>query len=450
MKALNKINLKIFSALLVLAGILASCGIDDNINNSPNAINEENVKSAEGIKALTVSLQTAVADFYSGDRSRVTSIWTQQMCAPDGLGRSQPVAWNSYAMEEDGPVNDMWLIAYRGIRIANDIIKYTPEVSFGTETDKYRSTFLGIAKTYKGLMLAELAAFYGSIPIEIKGLEAPKFVKQRDAYNEAIKLFDEAIEHFKNTTELEQDLNYGGDGAKWTAAVNSLKARYYLHLSDYAKALAAAQSGIQAKGEGNDLFGPYFEQAGQYSPWGHWSLTEAGEPIRGEKTLVDLLKAETGDSRLAEYFKSNDAGNYWGYAQFEEATNPAESNTELIVSMNKYAGYGVWFPLISRDETLLIMAECKERTGGDGSGELNVIRTQAGLANYTGNDKIAEILKQKFIQLFLEGQAYHDMRRTKTLPNGEVPIRWSYPISEKNANPNVPKDADNLIEIWSK
>ena len=59
-----------------------------------------------------------------------------------------------------------------------------------------------------------------------------------------------------------------------------------------------------------------------------------------------------------------------------------------------------------------------------------------------------KILKQKTLQLFLEGQAYHDMRRTGTMPElvkGKN-VRWMYPQSEKNSNPWVPADDDALVK----
>ena len=119
---INNLYKVVLLPLMAFAFILSSCEIDKDINNSPNAINEAAVKSVTGVNGLAIALQVAAGDFYSGDRSRIASIWTRQMCAPEGLGRPQPVSWNTYAMQEDGPTDDMWKIGYRGVRIANDII----------------------------------------------------------------------------------------------------------------------------------------------------------------------------------------------------------------------------------------------------------------------------------------------------------------------------------------
>ncbi|MGE5478911.1 MAG: SusD/RagB family nutrient-binding outer membrane lipoprotein [Chloroflexota bacterium] len=435
----------LFTALTLLT---TSC-IDKDINNSPNAINEEAVKSVEGVYGLTIALQVATADFYSGDRSRVASIWTWQMGAPPGLGRSQPVNWNVYRMEEDGPTNDMWLIAYRGVRIANDIIKFTPEVVFSAtpeDNTRIRNTLLGMARTYKALILGEMAAFYGSIPININGLEPPQFVSQTEAYAEVQRLLDEALVNFADPGPVDRDLNFGGDKDKWLAAVHSLKARYFLHLKNYASAASEASQGI-ADASGT-LFGIYGEGASEYSPWGHWTLTEVGEPIRGERYFVNLLKANPNDSRLGEYFTSNDNGQYWGFAvRNQETADSNELNTLKTVSLKKYGAYGDNFPLISWQENQFILAEAKARTGAGGLEELNSVITQFGLpaSTATGQDLINEILLQKYLTLFLEGQSYHDMRRTGTLPSPNIPLRWTYPVAETNANPNVPEDNDELV-----
>ena len=102
--------------------VLSSCTIDDSLNNSPNAINEASVKSIVGINGLLIGLQVGTADFYSGDRSRMNSFFAWHVCAPAGLGRPQPVSWNTYAMQPDGPTDDNWKIAYITIKIADDII----------------------------------------------------------------------------------------------------------------------------------------------------------------------------------------------------------------------------------------------------------------------------------------------------------------------------------------
>lgn len=433
----------ILAAFMVV--ILASCEIDSGINNSPNAINEAKVKSVDGINGLMIGMQVACGDFYSGDRSRIGSMWTRQMCAPEGLGRPQPVSWNNYQMQTDGFVDDMWILGYRGIRLANDIIRYAPEVKLGEPELDFQNVYVGVAKVHKAIMLGEMAAYYGSIPIEIStSLEAPQFVSQADAYNEVQKLLSDALTHFGSTATVTRDLNFQGNSEKWVPVIHSLKARYFLHVKNYPQALAEANMGINDAGLKLQSF--YNEVSGEYSPWGHWALTEVGEPLRATNTFVNALKT-AGDKRLDAYFKPDGSGDYWGYAYFDKTNaDSLEKVITNLVSLNKYGKYGDDFPLISYEETMFIKAEAKQRTG-DGSAvtDLNTMLVNYGLPTYSGNDLLGEILKQKYLTLFLEGQSYTDMRRTGTLPANNVPKRFVYPQSEKNANPNVPADSDGLV-----
>ncbi|HRP01779.1 MAG TPA: SusD/RagB family nutrient-binding outer membrane lipoprotein, partial [Candidatus Kapabacteria bacterium] len=451
---MKKINLLFKNAVIILPLVLISslifisCDIDSSINNSPNAINEANIKTIDGVNGLLISMQVATADFYSGDRSRIGAMWSRQMCAPDGLGRPQPVSWNTYLFQTDGFVDDMWKLGFRGVRIANDIINNAPEVRLGEDNEKLQNTYIGMAKAYKALLLGELAAYYGSIPIVINGLESPTFASQRDAYSEVQNLLDQALTHFQNSAAVTRDLNYGGDGAKWTKAIHSLKARYYLHTMEYDKSQAQAELGMQS-GDA-PLLGIYNDAAGEYSPWGHWRLTEVGEPIRATNTFIRDLQAEAGDKRLAEYFTPNADGNYVGYAQFNTVTPTAdEQDPTKLVSLNKYGHYADDFPLISYQENAFILAESQFRNSqaGPAAATLNSIRAEVGIGDYSGSDLLNEILHQKLLTLFLEGQSYTDMRRTQTKPEADMPMRFIYPITEKNANPNVPVDNDNLV-IW--
>ena len=463
-----------FSALIVgllaaLSVLVMTPGCDSDlvdINNSPNAVSEANVKSITGQQAVLVGLQAIVGDWYAGDRSRVTSIWSRQMCAPPGLGRAQPNSWNTYSVTRgSGDVIDYtWRNGFYAVKLANDIIYNAADAGV---TGTTLNTYLGIAKFYKALVLGEQAALWGDIPIETRNTVAPfpVFVKQSVAYAEVQKLLDEAISHFQAGTATDaRDLNFQGNQAKWIAASYSLKARYALHTLNYANARSAAGQGISATG--NAVNGIWtLSLTSEYSPWGHWSQTETGEPLRANKYLVDMLKSEPGDRRLALYFSvRGGATSVVGYDIYNDLGGTGdELSTTRAAGLVKYRAYNAPFPLISYEENLLISAEAKARTGDNPGAitDLNIIRTNAGLtaktaANFTTTAAlITEILKQKYLQLFLEGQAYHDMRRVnKTdatpLYRTGIPFRFFYTQSEQTTNPNVPKGDDLFTrnELW--
>jgi hypothetical protein len=473
--------------LLVLAGMLlaaslvvgmfAGCDSDlAGINQSPNAISDKNLNLPEAARALLVNMQVSTGDWYPDERSRITSVWTRQMCAPPGLGRPQPVSWNTYKMVRDEHVDRAWIQAYRVVKLANDIIANVSTMRFpGTTTidgDRMtrltRNTMIGMAKFYKALALGETAAFHGAIPIDVaKRAEdpPPTFVSQSAAYAHVQTLLDEALVLFQDTTlTVTQDLNFGtatpGISAthrdRWIRATRSLKARFYLHTKNYAAALTEASNGINAAaGTVNAIFNAGLSS--EYAPWGHWSQTEAGEPLRAAKFYVDLLKSEAGDTRLTTFLQPGaGATTVAGYnVDGAPGATVDENTTTRAARLLKYRGYGTPFPLISYEETQLIWAEAEARVNGvtaTALARLNTIRTGAGLPAKTAGDFadvtafITEVLKQKYLQLQLEGQAYHDMRRASefslsVLPTGSsVPVRWIYGQTEQSTNPNCPRN----------
>ncbi len=467
MKTKNMSYVLVLLVAVFLVTFLSGCDNDLSVlNNDPNNISTGSIKTVVGQQALMIGIQSVVGDWYAGDRSRILSIWTRQMCAPSGLGRPQPNFWNTYIMDrgQDSPNSYIWQMAYDVVKLSNDVIDNAGEAGLpGPQLNLY----VGMAKFYKALALGELAALYGSIPIDTKVTE-PAFVSQTAAYARVQILLDEAITSFNAGTPTqadggdEKDLNFDGDQASWVAACYSLKARYSLHTLDYANALTNAQAGITASA--NTVMAYWSTNVLEYSPWSHWVNTEVGNPIRANKYLVDMLKIEAGDTRLNTFFTPG--GSATTVVGFDIYGDLGGTGDELVADnaagLNSYAPVDAPFPLISYEETVLIRAEAAARTSGAAAAvaDIDVIRTAAGLTGLSGAATtdatacVTEILNQKYMQLLLEGQAYHDMRRVhktdgRPLYRTGIPLRWLYPDVEQKVNPNTPvDDASTVNELW--
>ena len=92
-------------------------------------------------------------------------------------------------------------------------------------------------------------ALFGDIPYSEAGnseIQDPAFDPQVQVYTQVIARLDEAITTLNGASSgsIPEDIYFGGDKAKWIAAANTLKARFYLHQKDYPSALSAAQNGI--------------------------------------------------------------------------------------------------------------------------------------------------------------------------------------------------------------
>ncbi len=101
------------------------------------------------------------------------------------------------------------------------------------------SHYLGIAKVLKAVNIGLTTDLYGDIPYSEATLgtdiKYPKYDTQQAVYADIIKLLDEAIVLFSvpNTSTLTpggEDLIYGGKVANWKKAAYAFKARFQLHL----------------------------------------------------------------------------------------------------------------------------------------------------------------------------------------------------------------------------
>lgn len=121
------------------------------------------------------------------------------------------------------------------------------------------SHYLGIAKVLKAINLGTTTDLYGDIPYSesLLGTAAlyPKYDSQQAIYTEIIKLLDESIALFSapNTSTFApagEDLIYGGKIANWTKAAYTFKARFQLHLSKVNGATATANAVLASLSKG--------------------------------------------------------------------------------------------------------------------------------------------------------------------------------------------------------
>jgi hypothetical protein len=101
------------------------------------------------------------------------------------------------------------------------------------------SHYLGIAKVLEAINIGTTTDLYGDIPYSEATLGStikyPKYDTQQAIYAEVVKLLDESIVLFSspNTSALApggEDLIYGGKIANWKKAAYTFKARFQLHL----------------------------------------------------------------------------------------------------------------------------------------------------------------------------------------------------------------------------
>jgi hypothetical protein len=257
------------------------------------------------------------------------------------------------------------------------------------------------------------------------------------------------------TAPGDEDLVYGGDLLQWTELAYTLKARFHLHTAEqlgppaYQAALAAAANGISTS---NNDYIPYHSTGSTETNLWHQFTIQWVDYLSAGQFLVDLLD-NAGDPRLAQYFDRNSQGNFVGAAPGEDVSvNPSPiSSTRLAGSFSP--------PYVTYAENQLIQAEAAWQVAGGGAAGNTAAQpfvTEARAASGLGPVAVtglATIMTEKYIVLFQNFEVWNDYRRTclpaLTPAEGSlsIPARVTYPLSERNANTNIP--ADEPLTNWN-
>lgn len=325
------------------------------------------------------------------------------------------------------------------------------------------SGYAGVAAVLEAWIVGMAADAWGDIPYSQavdSTIAEPAPDPQEQVYAAVQAKLDEAIvllnaSNASLTGPADEDLVYGGDLARWTELAYTLKARFHLHTAErlgppaYQAAFDAASNGISTP---DSDYIPYHSTGSTETNLWHQFTNQWLDYLSAGKFLVDLLQT-TGDPRLPQYFDRNSNGVFVGAAPGEDVSvNPSTiSSTRLAGDFSPpYATYA---------ENQLILAETAwQLAGGAPAGSaaaqpyVSDERTALGLGALpvTG---LATIMTEKYIVLFQNFEVWNDYRRT-CLPaltpapgSPFIPGRVTYPLSERNANANIP--ADEPLTNWN-
>lgn len=450
---------------IVLAGSLSLAGGCDWIEtttSNPNQVPEA------AIDQLFTGSQVATYFLAEGEGTRAASIWLQQMA---GLGQ-QFAGWDVYTIFEDDAGTD-WATVYTG----GGLPDLDRAIALAEEAG--RMPYAGILKIHKAYLVGTAASMFGDIPYSeaATDVETPVLDPQEEVYAAIQDLLSEAIEDLQGqgAGPGPLDLNFGGDVAAWTRVAHTLKARYYLHwVEAQQQGLASAQTacggncielarqqalqGIQtAAGTWHTVHSTKSTEANM---WYQFMSERAG--YMGAGALgVDLLK-ERDDPRLPIYYSTASgtlAGQYVGSPPGTNLPNDPGADASLLSE----SGYGApdWStPIVSCAENQFILAETSYYLGDIPAAQAALVRgveceeARLGVTdipvqeNATGEALLEEIIRQKYLALFLNFEAFNDYKRT-CLPElypfapgeadlADMPRRFFYAQTERQSNPNVP------------
>jgi hypothetical protein len=339
--------------------------------------------------------------------------------------------------------------------------------------------YVGIARVLQALNLGLLTDTWEDAPMAeaLQGSEniTPVYDSQEEIYAKIIDYLDDAIIYLTEDESFNvpgsDDMVYGGNLGKWERLAYTLKARYMLHL--YGKGtyssidiLSAAEKGFSSNDDNLMLFynsvnlNPLHSGVALANETGNLTITHG-------KYLVDLMNGTTYplfDPRLPIIADTTGSGGstYEGLASYDSGT-PA--HTCEITRYTWYATEDAPILMASYAELKFIEAEVAltADVAAANSAYLAGIEAHMDMLGVDGADKSAylsdpsvalggtpdleHIMKEKYIALFLNFEAWNDMRRygydTDIYKGFVVPEfdgrtepgqRALYPTSEQNRN----------------
>jgi hypothetical protein len=342
---------------------------------------------------------------------------------------------------------------------------------------------LGVAKILKAINLGMTVDLWGDVPYT----EAFFAQTLTPSYDEASTLYDEifvllndgiaALERDDSAVELgSDDFVFGGDTESWIRTAYALRARYLLHLSetdayDPQAVLAAVDQGLGSSA-GDAQLSSYASSI-QRNPWATVAINNSNL-LLGGWTSEQLVETMDGtlygyvDPRMTFMFGTTDDDEFVGTPNGAGRGDAAEQGERsYLVTDTYYAAEEAPILVVTYFEQLFIEAEAALDAGDPNrayDAYLAGIRThmeklgveETEIASYLANPEVSmgaanlaidDIMKEKYIAMYLHPEAWVDARRydyqyeDMTLPanhnpalNGEFIKRLVYPDSEQTRN----------------
>jgi hypothetical protein len=412
---------------LSLAAALALGGCTLDFEN-PNEPTEEDVFStAEGIRTVAVGLQAEYGNQIS-EPIYVTGLVTEEIGAADGTFASYQDVDAGRPLDNNTDVAGApWRGMYRVVKLSNDLLAALPGATMPAAT---KNEISAVAKLHKALAFGNLIMMYERIPLEV-GPSDPPFAERPAVLAEILRLLQEARTEI-NAVPLPDTSTIPAAGFNVRNTVDAMIARYSLVQGNYAGAIEAAQ-----RVNLNVLSELRYSAPADRNPLNNlWYRSGNAYRMRPEQAF--RLQADAGDQRVPFWVRP-------------AAVNGGEG--QVLDEHAKYSTDTTSIPYYLPDEMRLIQAEAHARSNRipEARTLVNAVRTQctpsvpgepvaclpalAVEALDTPEEVLAEILKQRRYELYLQNLRWEDLRRF----GQPLKYPWNaYPLAECDLNPNAP------------
>lgn len=480
----------IISILVLSATFFVGCSSDLDINRDPDSLSPDSAPLSAQLPAGITGIIGSEGASYAIIGGMWSQYWTQSNAA------NQFNSVDNYSIGTSD-----YNYAWNGMFDALGDIRNVKRRALAEENWNY---YL-IATVLEAQASQVLTDFYGSIPYKEasnSSILQPKFNTGEEVYTYMIDDLNDALSRplasSKGTPPSNDDFIFRGDMAKWTKFANTLKLKIYMRESTSSRA-SIASTGITAMLTSGTVFLnedagmitnkeglPIFTDAiNQSNPLYEYTIRKLGVStnLRMSTTLASYFDTNA-DTRKAAYYL---AGNPLNQGDYESAVG---AGTIAVVKI----GFATPALLLTKEESLLLQAEAKERyQAGVGAKALYDAAVNANFTRYglvgatfvagayayptagTLENKIEAIITQKWIASFPGNgfEAFFEKNRTgypktsavyqtntasyvpgqivysKTGTTGGLfPKRLVYPLSERNANSNVPTLVPITTPVW--
>ncbi|SMD46138.1 Starch-binding associating with outer membrane [Aquiflexum balticum DSM 16537] len=467
MKNLSKLNIFLIALVMVF---LASCDNWLDVNENPNNPTDAPIQGllTNVVLESTLNVQRA---------GSITSNYVQHLASPNPSSSSD--------IMEPLDFSGTWGSFYGIMSDITDLINKSENLG--------ASHYVAVGQTMMAMNLGLVVDMWGNAPYS-EGFTfetvTPKFDDDQQLYAEINALLDQALVNFNQASSVTvrgDDFIFQGNIPRWIKFVNSLKARYMIHMKgkpgyNAGEVLAAVSSGFV--GNIDDAKMNFFEQ--RRNPWevialnnqnlllGGWISSQFIEALDGTSYPIE-------DPRLPLMVGATDNGEYIGVENGAGRGDAPERGARSVLIPGQFYTTRTGPVLIMTfSELKFIEAEAAFETDkvrayaaylegirahmrmlsvNDASLEAYISHPSVsmGVAAFTIND----IFKEKWIATFLNPETWNDARRfdyaykDMTIPeslnpnlNGQFIRRLAYPDSEVSRNGNNVPSVTLLDRIW--
>lgn len=456
--------------------LASSCGkLVDGINDDPNnptSTSYQNILT--GAEVGNIILQT-------GETARRAGIFCGYYT---GIDR-QHLGFSQYSVNTSD-FNSLWYDAYV------DTYRNALETEKAAVTAGIGGVTQGITQVLQAQAIGTTAALYGDIPFEEAGrieIENPRYEDQRAVYDKVQALLDEGIRNLETGTGRPaggSEIYFDGAPAPWIEVAHTLKARFYMHTKEYAKAYEEAGKGISARS--NAMYAPHGTGNEESNlTYLFFAVEVRGADVVTSDLMASLVQPDSAASPDFSRYRGNAKTDETGRFNFYFLTNSVGVQPNTMA--NGFAAQTAPAPMVTYEENLLILAEAGFRTKGFDTGltHLNDFRAYMATGGYLTNASpgqlrydayvaadfanggmenteglsaddalLREILEERYVTFFGQPEGFNDTRRTEKETTVRVPVqpnkgtqlpqRFLYPQTEIDRNANTPSPIPGFFE----